>query len=332
MGWYVKMNKEKENMIVKYGNNLNNFNYGRFTAVEADIFFSLVAKIKNTDGKLVMSFDELKNLSNYYSRDMKRFVGDVENTFTKYLNLKYKEDDGNILKITNVFQKLEVNREEKEVFVHVTPGMEDVILSVSENFTRFELSEFTHLRGSYSKSIYRLLKQYRHTGIMNISIEDLRFKLDIPKSYAVKDIDKVVLSKSIEELSAYFPKLMVKKEYKKSSSGRGRPAVAGYIFTFVPEERYRDKKEEQKKAKIKKIPYPCPRCGGELIERKMNGKIAFCHADGHEDGAVCSAVFNSLDELIPSSDDRNLSSDEQLTEEQHENKKKISDLLKGIFG
>lgn len=326
------MSKEYQNMIVKYGNNLNNFNYGRFTAVEADIFFSLIAKIKNTDGKLVMSFDELKSLSNYYSRDMKRFVDDVENTFTKYLNLKYKEDDGNVLQITNVFQRVEVNRENKTVIVNVTPGMEDVILSVSENFTRFELNEFTHLRGSYSKSIYRLLKQYRHTGIMTISVENLRFKLDVPKSYKTTHIDDVVLKPAVKELSAYFSNLRVEKEYKKSSSGRGRPAVAGYIFTFTPEERYKDKKEEQKRAKVKKVPYPCPICGGELIERKMNGKIAFCHADGHEDGAVCSAVFNSLDELIPSSDDRNLSSDEKLTEEQHENKKKISDLLKGLFG
>lgn len=326
------MNKERENMIVKYGNKLNNFNYGRFTAVEADIFFSLIAKIKNTDGKLVMSFDELKELSNYYSRDMKRFINDVERTFNKYLHLTYREEDEEKISITNVFQKAVVLKEKGLVKVTVTPGMEDVILSVSENFTRFELSEFTNLRGSYSKSIYRLLKQYRHTGIMTISVEDLRFKLDVPKSYAVKDIDKVVLSKSIDELSLYFKNLKVEKEYKKSSSGRGRPAVAGYIFTFTPEERYKDKKEEQKRAKVKKVPYPCPICGGELIERKMNGKIAFCHADGHEDGAVCSAVFNSLDELIPSSDDRNLSSDDQLTAEQHENKKKISDLLKGLFG
>lgn len=326
------MNKEKENMIVKYGNNLNNFNYGRFTAVEADIFFSLVAKIKNTDGKLVMSFDELKNLSNYYSRDMKRFVGDVENTFTKYLNLKYKEDDGNILKITNVFQKLEVNREEKEVFVHVTPGMEDVILSVSENFTRFELQEFTRLKGSYSKSIYRLLKQYRHTGYMKISLDDFKFKLDVPKSYAIKDIDKVILIKSIKELSSYFQGLNVEKEYKKSASGRGRPSVVGYIFTFKPEERFKDKPKEKKETeeKIKKVPYPCPICGGELIERKMNGKIALVHSDGHLEDASCKAIFNGYDEVMPKID--HFSEPEKITAEQAENKQKMKSLIGKLFG
>lgn len=322
------MSKERTSMIVKYGNKLNNLNTGRFTAVEADIFFSLIAKIKDTDGTLVITFDELKDLSNYYSRDKKRFINDVERTFNKYLHLTYRDEDEEQISITNVFQKAVVLKEKGFVTVTVTPGMEDVILSVSENFTRFELQEFTNLRGSYAKTIYRLLKQYRHTGMMSISIEDLRFRLDIPKSYAVKDIDKVVLSKSIEELSLYFNDLKVKKEYKKSSSGRGRPSVVGYIFTFKPEKRYKD----EKKTAVKKVPYPCPICGGELIERKMNGKIAFCHADGHEEGAVCSAVFNSLDELIPSSDDRNLSSDDQLTAEQHENKKKISDLLKGLFG
>ena len=224
------MSNKNQNIIVKYDNQLNNFNYGRFTAVEADIFFSLIAKIKDTNGLLMMSFDDLKTLSNYYSRDEKRFVHDVENTFTKYLNLKYKEDDGDVIKITNVFQRLMIARDKRLVVVEVTPGMEDVIFSLSENFTRFELQEFTTIKGSYSKSLYRLLKQFRHTGYFKISMEDFKFKLDVPKSYKVTHIDEVILKPSIKELSSCFENLKVEKEYKKSSSGKGRPAVVGYIF------------------------------------------------------------------------------------------------------
>lgn len=323
------MANTNQNMIVKYDNQLNNFNYGRFTAVEADIFFSLIAKIKDTDGFLMMTFDDLKSLSNYYSRDEKRFVHDVESTFTKYLNLKYKEDNGDIIKITNVFQRLMIARDKKLVVVEVTPGMEEVIFSLSENFTRFELQEFTNIKGSYSKSLYRLLKQYRHTGYFEISIEDFKFKLDVPKSYKITHIDDVILKPAIKELSSYFEDLKVEKGYKKSSSGKGRPSVSKYIFTFEKEERYKDKK---KKIKNKVIPYPCPKCGGQLIERKMNGKIALCHADGHLPDAPCKAIFNGYDEVMPKKDCYAADQSESITEERKENKEKLSSIFGKLFG
>lgn len=323
------MSNKNQNIIVKYDNQLNNFNYGRFTAVEADIFFSLIAKIKDTNGLLMMSFDDLKTLSNYYSRDEKRFVHDVENTFTKYLNLKYKEDDGDVIKITNVFQRLMIARDKRLVVVEVTPGMEDVIFSLSENFTRFELQEFTTIKGSYSKSLYRLLKQFRHTGYFKISMEDFKFKLDVPKSYKVTHIDEVILKPSIKELSSCFENLKVEKEYKKSSSGKGRPAVVGYIFTFEKEERYKDKK---KKDKNKVIPYPCPKCGGELIERKMNGKIALCHPDGHLPDAPCKAIFNGYDEVMPQKDYYAADQSGSITEERKENKEKLNSIFGKLFG
>lgn len=314
--------------IVKYDNKLNNFNYGRFSAVEADIFFSLVARIRNSDGLLIMSFDELKEVSNYYSRDEKRFIHDLEGTFTKYLNLKYRDDDGETIKITNVFQQLLISREKKLVTVQVTPGMEDAILSISENFTRFELQEFTKLKSSYSKSLYRLLKQWRTAGKMYISIDEFRFKLDIPKSYRMSDIDKVIIKPVTNELSVCFQDLKCRKEYKKSASGRGRPMVKGFTFTFVPEEVYI---EQQQK---KKVPYPCPRCGGQLIERMMNGKIALCHADGHLSGAPCKAIFNSYDEVKfnnPYLPPPAAAAAEPITETEKENVKTIKGLLKNIF-
>lgn len=317
--------------IVKYDNKLNNFNYGRFSAVEADIFFSLVARIRNSDGLLIMSFDELKKLSNYYSRDEKRFVHDLEGTFTKYLNLKYRDDDGETIKITNVFQQLLISREKKLVTVQVTPGMEDAILSISENFTRFELQEFTNLKSSYSKTLYRLLKQWRTVGKLYISIDEFRFKLDIPKSYRMTHIDERVISPAINELSVCFQDLKCRKEYKKSSSGRGRPMVKGFTFTFAPEEIPIE--QEQKT----KVPYPCPRCGGQLIERMMNGKIALCHADGHLSGAPCKAIFNGYDEVkfnnpYLNPPEASAEASEPITETEKENARTIKGLLKNIFG
>lgn len=328
------------NEIVKYHNKLNNFNYGRFSAVEADIFFSLVAKIRNSDGLLAMTFDELKEVSNYYSKNEKRFVSDLEGTFTKYLNLKYREDDGETITITNVFQKLIIAREKRLVIVQVTPGMEDAILSISENFTRFELQEFTNLKSSYSKSLYRLLKQWRTVGKMYISVDDFRFKLDVPKSYRQSDIDKVVINPAIAELSAYFQHLKCSKEYKKSSSGRGRPAVVGFSFTFSPEDPSAKKKKSNndRLAKItgwEKIEKYCPHCYKEVYKKRMTNENGEYWLIGHPDfktGDCKWTTTNFGDVLTKGQVQEQLSDNGTRTYEEEENKKKLSSKLKGLFG
>ena len=42
------------------------------------------------------------------------------------------------------------------------------------------------------KICFRLLKQYKHTGYLKISIEDFRERLDVPNSYRMTDINQYV--------------------------------------------------------------------------------------------------------------------------------------------
>lgn len=325
------------NEVVKYHNKLNNFNYGRFSAVEADIFFSLIAKIKESDGQLFMGFDELKSLSNYYSRDEKRFIRDVENTFEKYLNLKYKEENQKAIVITNVFSRLFISKEKRHVIVDVTPGMEHVILSVSEQFTRFELKEFTQLKSSYSKSLYRLLKQWRKVGRMKISIDDFRFKLDIPKSYRMTNITNTVLNPALKELAAYFKGLSYEKVYA-AHKGKGRPAVTALVFTFLPEgvpeaaDGVADQDIQDRLAATsdwKKTPRYCPRCKRAMYKKSMKNESGTYYLYGHLDWKTgpCDFSTTHYDELLEKRQVEELKNSE--TDEA--NKSKISSLLKNIF-
>ncbi|WP_144487898.1 replication initiation protein, partial [Bacillus subtilis] len=68
-----------------------------------------------------------------------------------------------------------------------------ILNSITNNFTKFELKEMTNLKSTYSKNMFRILKQYKHTGYMKIKIDDFRERLDVPKSYRMTDINKNVL-------------------------------------------------------------------------------------------------------------------------------------------
>ena len=85
-------------------------------------------------------------------------------------------------------------------------------------FTKFELKEFTAINSSYSKAIYRKLKQFKPTGFYTVSIEEFKRLLDIPESYRMYDIDRRILQKSMKELKPLFKSLSYKKEKAKKGN------------------------------------------------------------------------------------------------------------------
>ena len=104
---------------------------------------------------------------------------------------------------------------------------------MTANFTRFELAEFVSLKSSYSKGLYRLLKQFRTTGYYEVPIEDFRRLLDVPKSYRMSDINKTILTPALTELSDIFPELQCEK-IKRAVAGSRGVSVVKLIFSFKP--------------------------------------------------------------------------------------------------
>lgn len=127
--------------------------------------------------------------------------------------------------------------------MQVNPQFEYILNQLTANFTAFELSEFIALSGKYTKTLYRLLKQYRTTGKAYFEWEEFCRIMDIPEKFAMCDIDKRILKPAIKELSKErnlfdqvrvpFKNLAYEKEKAK---GRGRGGkVSGITFTFKPE-------------------------------------------------------------------------------------------------
>lgn len=82
----------------------------------------------------------------------------------------------------------------------VNPRFEYLINELTKNFTRFELAEFITLSGKYTKTLYRLLKQYRQTGYMRMEWSEFARVMDIPKDYRQIDIDQRILKPALKEL------------------------------------------------------------------------------------------------------------------------------------
>lgn len=199
-------------LTVKYKNELNTIPMRKFNSVEMDLFFSICAKMKNKDTKRIrFSFSELKEVSSYYTRDVKRFVGDLESVYRKMLQLTYREENEEEIRYFVLFQGFVINKKHQYVDISINPELSYILNELSNEFTQFELQEFTGLSSSYSKTMYRLLKQFKSTGYYTVKIDDFRQLLDVPESYRMSDITRQILKPIEKELSQYFEPFKIKK-------------------------------------------------------------------------------------------------------------------------
>lgn len=199
-------------VVVKYKNDLNSIPMRKFNSKEMDLFFSICAEMKNKSTNLIrFYFEDLKNLSNYKITATEHFIKDLDNVYTKMLGLNYREESDEKLKRFVLFTDFEIDKHEKYVEISVNPKLEYILNQLTNEFTQFELQEFTSLSSSYSKTMYRLLKQFKSTGFYTVAMDEFRILLDIPNSYRMGNIDQQVLKPIKKELSEYFDPFLIKK-------------------------------------------------------------------------------------------------------------------------
>ena len=224
---------------VVYRNEMNLVPLRKFTSTEVDLFFTLCNKLKEQDSRrLQIPFDELKHLSNYYSRSQDRFIKDLEHVYDKMLNLTYTERSGKSFKKFVLFTSYEVNVDEQHLAISINNDLKHILNSITADFTKFELQEMTYLKSIYAKNMFRILKQYKHTGYFKIQIDDFRERLDVPKSYRMTNINQNVLKPIIEELGFIFKDLNINKISAKKSR-----KIEWLEFTFEPEKRIHSKRQ-----------------------------------------------------------------------------------------
>jgi len=66
-------------------------------------------------------------------------------------------------------------------------------------FTYFDLQEFLSIKSLYGKHLYRMLKQFRFTGVFTIKMTTLKKIFDIPSTYTNSRIVNDVLGRNLEE-------------------------------------------------------------------------------------------------------------------------------------
>ncbi|MFS6717176.1 RepB family plasmid replication initiator protein, partial [Staphylococcus aureus] len=169
-----------------------------------------------------------------------RFANDLDNVYKKMLNLTIRYEDDDVIERFVLFNHYRIHKREQYLEISTSSNLKHILNSITNNFTKFELKEMTRLKSTYSKNMFRLLKQYKHTGYLKIHIDDFKNRLDIPKSYRMTDINKNVFKPIIIELGSIFNNLTINKI--KAKKGR---KIEWIEFTFDAEKRIHNKRQPQ---------------------------------------------------------------------------------------
>ncbi|MFP6244863.1 replication initiation protein [Helicobacter pylori] len=254
----------KDNTYITYHNNTNKVNLGKLSEREANLLFAIFQKLKD-QGNTLIRFEpqDLKQMimvkSNLTNRQLLQILknlldnisganfwiirehvenGEIYEDHISYM--LFKQFEIRIHKPTQTIEYLEVQLNDSYQYLLNNLGM-------GGQYTSFKLLEFQRVRGKYAKTLYRLLKQYKSTGILSVEWTQFRELLDIPKDYKMENIDQKVLTPSLKELKKIYPfeHLSYKKE-RRNSHDRRKVTHIDFYFEQLPQGETKQQKQKDK--------------------------------------------------------------------------------------
>ena len=221
------------NEVVKYDNYMNSLKFTGFTTTDFNFLMLLCSKMRDKDTtEISISFEELREKTGYTQHPIKQFVADLKRMNEKLMKITCNLQTKTEIIMFVLFPTFKINLDNQTLTVRVNEEFKFILNDLIKNFTRFDLGEFIKLDSKYSKTLYRLLKQYRTTGKYEVQLDNFREKMNIPTSYNTKYVMDKIIKPSLKELQNYFQNLQCTVKYEKK---RGKP-VSGYVFTFKPEQ------------------------------------------------------------------------------------------------
>ncbi|WP_231254694.1 replication initiation protein [Helicobacter pylori] len=291
----------KNNAYTTYHNNANKVNLGKLSEREANLLFAIFQRLKD-QGNTLIRFEpqDLKRMimvkSNLTNRQLLQVLknlldnisganfwiirehvenGEIYEDHTSYM--LFKQFEIRIHKPTQTIEYLDVQLNDSYQYLLNNLGM-------GGQYTSFKLLEFQRVRGKYAKTLYRLLKQYKSTGILSVEWGQFRELLDIPKDYKMENIDQKVLTPSLKELKKIYPFEHLSYKKERRSHDKRKVTHIDFYFEQLPQEKTKQEKQKDKQRAKRDI---------KLIAWDIHNQIAKRNAK-----ATMEARFLELKTLI----------------------------------
>lgn len=200
------------NDIVKYHNEFNKIALKGFKEKELNILFALLvlAKEKGTQ-EIIIPFSDLRKLSNDDGNNRKRFIDYITDVNSKLIQLFYKSEEKDSITMFTLFSKFKLNLKDEELSIKISDDFSYMLNDFVGKFTFFELVDFVKLKSSYSKHMFRLLKQWQTKKEKTFELTELRRLLCVPQTYTTTNFNDRVFKPIKYELTQILPNFKIEK-------------------------------------------------------------------------------------------------------------------------
>ncbi len=253
----------KDKTYITYHNNANKVNLGKLSEREANLLFAIFQRLKD-QGNTLIRFEpqDLKRMimvkSNLTNRQLLQILknlldnisganfwiirehvenGEIYEDHTSYM--LFKQFEIRIHKPTQTIEYLDVQLNDSYQYLLNNLG-------IGGQYTSFKLLEFQRVRGKYAKTLYRLLKQYKSTGILSVEWSQFKELLDIPKDYKMENIDQKVLTPALKELRKIYPFEHLSYKKERRSHDKRKVTHIDFYFEQLPEGENKKQKQADK--------------------------------------------------------------------------------------
>ncbi|EAI9131847.1 replication initiation protein [Campylobacter upsaliensis] len=270
--YIMKMSRQNqvENIVFKnskivYRNEMNSIRFPNFSAMDFNLFFTICYfGIKQNNKRKILRgfkihFDDLRVFMPQI-KNKKRFFDEIAKFVRYKLNLigvnvfeydEVLEENGVLRKIDNGKRKLKgavfikkfiLDEEKEELYLEFTSYAYS-LLNEFGNFMSFDMNEFCSFENKYTKTLFRLLKQYEnsnayideknpHIKAITMSKDEFIKFMDTPSNYKMSHLDCFVLVPSLKELNGKSSSLKNLTYEKLYTWNNERKKVTGFQFIF----------------------------------------------------------------------------------------------------
>lgn len=226
--------------LVIYENDMNKLKFGNFTKVSMNFFMALCYFMKNKGTThFKISFDELKERSNYRPAKDHDFLSDLDYMTDQMLEVNSKiiekkpSGKRRIFKF-DLFPYFDIDEDSETLEVGVNERF-TWLLNEFDHYTSIDLEEIVSFKSKYTKNLFRLIRQWKSRGELRISgtdnIQEFREKIGVKDTYSNAEMNRRCLAPSVQEINdsnCSIRNLSYELEY---ANKRGKPLKA-IIFTW----------------------------------------------------------------------------------------------------
>ncbi len=218
---------------------LNTASFGGFHHSDYQVFLDLISKIGGVDksGKYLQPEKLQREHILTAAEHAKKFNLDVGNSY-RYLKkscdtlmekiLRIDSLDGKQTLKVNVCSSAKYDRSEGKIIIRFTDDIMPYLAQVKSKFLLYNIKEIANFGSLYTTRFYELIQEYKTTGWMEKSVEDLRDVFATANKFKLyADFKRKTFVHACKEIDHNYPNMNLKFEEKKE----GRKVVS-LRFTF----------------------------------------------------------------------------------------------------